>query len=153
MVAIESGSNNCFDHSGGNARRSRDWSVCMLGTETQVLQKAVYFAGACEGGMLKPRGRDCTPEAYIRRIRRLIAAEPCSVGGWIPEICVATDDPIAAELREMGIDLAEEKVWGRLETRARFDDTQLADFFHLVDRYHQDLSGWSFARVYGLPAS
>ena len=153
VIAVEAGSNNCFDGSGGNARRSREWGVCMLGTETQVIRRAVHAAGGCEGGMLKPMGRDCTPEAYIRRIRRLLAGEPKCEGFWIPEVRVASDHPAVADLRAAALDVHEEKVWDRLETRATFPWDRLGEFFRLVDRHHGDLPAWSFARVHGLPPS
>jgi hypothetical protein len=153
VVAIEAGSNNSYDGCGGNARRSRQWSICMLGTETQVIQRAVYAAGGCEGGMLKPMGRDCSPEAYISRIRRLLAGEPENEGFWIPEIRAGSDHPIVADMRAAGIDLHEEKVWDHRETRAAFPRRRLGEFFRLVDRYHTDLPGWAFGRVYGLPPS
>mgnify|MGYP006379730483 CR=1 FL=1 len=70
VIAIEGGDNNLRDAVTG--KRVRSWDVCMLGSAVQVLRQAVYLAGACEGGSLKPGSRDCSPEAYIRRIRRLI---------------------------------------------------------------------------------
>ena len=63
-------------------KRARSWEVCMLGSAEQVLKQAVYFAGACEGGSLKPGSRDCSPEAYIRRIRRLIEDDAPPARGW-----------------------------------------------------------------------
>jgi hypothetical protein len=70
VVAIEGGDNNLINTQTG--RCARRWEVGMIGTTTQVLKQAVEAAGACEGGMLKPGGRDGTPESYIRCIRQLL---------------------------------------------------------------------------------
>ena len=112
VVAIEGGDNNLRDAVTG--KRARSWEVCMLGSAEQVLKQAVYFAGACEGGSLKPGSRDCSPEAYIRRIRRLIEDDaPPARGCWYPSVRVAEAHPLAVHdplkglenLKESGDDL------------------------------------------------
>ncbi len=45
VVAIEGGDNNLYENRSG--RRVRHWESTMLGTETTVLKRAVYFAAAC----------------------------------------------------------------------------------------------------------
>lgn len=154
VVAIENGSNNCYDHSGRNARRARSWSACMIGTAEQVLMQAVSFAGDCEGGMLKPGGRDCSPESYIRRIRRLLAGpEYLSRGCWLPEIRVEPGHPVVAGARAIGLEPREEQTYGSTRSVIDFPRERLAEYFALVDRHIEDLPAWSLAQVRGLPDS
>lgn len=154
VVAIEGGDNNCYEHSGRNARRARSWSVCMIGTAEQVLMQAVAFAGDCEGGMLKPGGRDGTPESYIRRIRRLIAGpEYLTRGFWHPEIRVSAEHPVVADANALGVEAREEQVYGSVFSSIRFPRERLAEYFVLVDRHLDGLGAWAFAQVSGLPDS
>lgn len=68
VIAVEGGDNNI-----GDARRAaRRWEACMIGSARQVLKQAVGFAASCESEMLRPLGRRCSAEAYIRRIRCLV---------------------------------------------------------------------------------
>lgn len=71
-VCIEGGDNNVYESSAGNARRSRSWDCCMLGTREEVIEEACYFSAGCETGCLKINGSDCTPESYITRISNLL---------------------------------------------------------------------------------
>lgn len=74
VIATEGGSNNVTTVGrSGRERGVRDWYLSMIGTRTQVLRQAVMAAASCEGGALKPLGRHTTPEAYIGRVRRLLA--------------------------------------------------------------------------------
>lgn len=111
VVAIEGGDNNLRDAVTG--KRARSWEVCMLGSAEQVLKQAVYFAGACEGGSLKPGSRDCSPEAYIRRIRRLIEEDtPPARGCWYPSVRVAEAHPLAVHATQLDLrDRARAAVW------------------------------------------
>lgn len=72
-ICVEAGDSNVYDGSGGSARRSRKWQCSLLGTREEILEDACSFAGACEGGGLKPFGRDCTPESYLTRIETLLS--------------------------------------------------------------------------------
>lgn len=156
IVAIEGGDNNvCHSKTG---KRARSWEACMIGTKEQVLKQAVYFAGACEGGSLQPHGRHCTPEAYIRRIRRLLDSSAyLQHGYWSAELRVVATHAIVDDVRKLGLGLGLE-----LETRQSYGQEQAvvsfpmewyADFFRLVDKYGADLPAWCFAEVWGLPAS
>ena len=72
------GSSNCYevDHNrpGSVGRRARAWSMASFGRREQVMRTAVYFAGDCEGGMLKLRSATtgCDPETLIRSVRRML---------------------------------------------------------------------------------
>lgn len=142
VVIIETGPSNCYGHSN---RRVRDWQVCMIGTHDQVIQQTIRFAAECEGGMLKVRGRDCTPESYIRRIRRILAsAEPATDTAWHPHIAPYTDDdPIHTDPRMLRPD-------GTLRQTADWHRDGLRDFFALVDDHHDPDTGgliaWTFAK-------
>lgn len=153
IVAIEGGDNNLYDSL--TDKRVRSWDACMVGTRTQVLRQAVYFAGACEGGSLKPRGRDCTPESYIRRIRRLLdgAAIPSLPGRWQPELRVAPDHPAVAELRQMGLEPREEKRYGTLYAVADVPPEHLGAYFELIGRHYSSLHAWCWITVHGMPKS
>jgi hypothetical protein len=70
VIVVQHGPNNLIDYRTNAARR--DWSVCCIGTASQVLRQAVRRAAACESGSLKPHGQDCSPESYITRILRLL---------------------------------------------------------------------------------
>lgn len=72
FVCIEGGDNNCYESNGRNARRARSWSVCMLGTKEDILERTCYFAVRCESEGLQINGRPCTAEQYIKRIRKLV---------------------------------------------------------------------------------
>jgi hypothetical protein len=151
VVAIEGGDNNCYTHSG---KRARSWNVCMIGTKEQVLKRAVYHAGACESGCLQPRGRCYTPEAYIRRIRRLIDGPTYTQNGWwTPELRIAVDHPLVADLRQIGIEPTFEKRFGEMTTAVSLPQEAYPDFFRLVDKYGNVLPPWSLASVSGLPHS
>ncbi|WP_406625359.1 hypothetical protein [Acidovorax sp. SDU_ACID1] len=154
IVAVEGGDNNLYEANSG--RRARSWEACMAGTRAQVMKQAVYFAGTCEGGDLKPHGRDCTPESYIRRIRRLLddTKDTAREGRWSPRLRVPRDHPAVAELCERGLKPREEQRYGT--TCAVLDDVpaeHLGAYFELVERYAGTLHAWSWFEVYGLRAS
>ena len=151
VIAVEGGDNNLYESS--NGKRVRSWDVCMLGTATQVLKQAVEFGGSCEGGCLKPHGRDCTPEAYIRRIRRLIEAprEP-GHGCWYPYVLVPKGHALAAAAARMGLAVSDEKTYGLEREFVHVGPDQRHLVFEFVDRF-PDLNAWSLAKVSGLPKS
>jgi hypothetical protein len=151
VVAIEGGDNNLRDAVTG--KRARSWEVCMLGSAEQVLKQAVYFAGACEGGSLKPGSRDCSPEAYIRRIRRLIEdGAPPARGPLVPVHPSCRGAP-ARDLRGAvgSHDRARAAVW-RMVARVSLSNERRNLIFDFADRF-PDLRGWQLAAVSGLPAS
>lgn len=152
VVAIEGGDNNVRDSVTG--KRSRDWGVCMLGSAAQVLKKAVYFAGACEGGSLKPGSRDCSPEAYIRRIRRLIEANDALSmrGNWYPNVRVPEAHPLAAHAQQLGLSTVREQRYGDWFVRITLGEASRDLVFDFADRY-PDLQAWQLADVCGLPRS
>ena len=153
IIVIEGGDNNLYD---ARCRRSRSWNACMVGTRNAVLRQAVYMAGACEGGSLQPHGRHCTPESYIRRIRRLLDhAEdklPCG-GSWQPCLHVAQDHPVVAEIRSIGVEVRIESWYGSPRATAGIPSEHLAAYFGLIDRYIAELPAWCWIKVYGLPPS
>ncbi len=73
----QSGSSNCFEFgkNGNDGRRSRSWQADAFGTEKQVLAASIRTSGYIEGHSLRIGGfsRKSTPEAYIRRVRNLLA--------------------------------------------------------------------------------
>ena len=151
VVAIEGGDNNLCDAVTG--KRARSWDVCMLGSREQVLRQAVDFAGACEGGSLKPGSRDCTPEAYIRRIRRLVESATTSASGrWYPSVRVAETHPLVDHAKQRGLPVEREQRYGSWFAGVRLNDEQLELVFEFVDRF-PDLRGWQLAAVSGLPPS
>ncbi len=151
VVAIEGGDNNLRDTVTG--KRARSWEVCMLGSAEQVLKQAVYFAGACEGGSLKPGSRDCSPEAYIRRIRRLIEDDaPPARGCWYPSVRVVEAHPLAVHAKQLDLTIEREQRYGEWFARVALSNERRNLIFDFADRF-PDLRGWQLAAVSGLPAS
>lgn len=151
VVAIEGGDNNVRDAVTG--KRARSWDVCMLGTRAAVLKSAVDFAGACEGGSLKPAGRDCTPEAYIRRIKKLLEHPAVDgAGRWVPAVRLPEQDAAVADLMTMGLESRRFERYGQAQVQFVFPQDRLGEFFEFADR-HQRLPAWRLAEVVGLPAS
>lgn len=66
------GPSNCYES--GTNRRSRSWQLAAFGSREQVLRTAIYFAGDCEGGMLKYRSANgfVKPETFIASVRGLL---------------------------------------------------------------------------------
>lgn len=152
VVAIEGGDNNVFQPRTG--KRARSWEASMIGTADQVLRQAVYFAGGCEGGGLQPGGRWCKPEAYIRRIRRLIeAGDALQSGCWSAVLRVWPEHPAVTELRQIGLEPSVEAYCGKQRAIVNFRPEQYPQFFGLVDKYGDELPAWYFAKVFGLPES
>ncbi len=152
VVAIEGGDNNVRHAKTG--KRTRSWCAGMIGTAEQVLKQAVYYAGACEGGGLQPRGRWCTPEAYIRRIRRLIDGPTyLQHGWWTAELRIDSSHVAVAEVKHLGLEPRIEQRYGREQAIVPFPQERYTDFFQLIDKYGDDLPAWCFAEVHGLPAS
>jgi hypothetical protein len=151
VVAIEGGDNNLRDAVTG--KRARSWEVCMLGSAEQVLKQAVYFAGACEGGSLKPGSRDCSPEAYIRRIRRLIEdSAPPARGCWYPCVRVAEAHPLAVHATQLDLTIEREQRYGEWFARVALSNERRNLIFDFADRF-PDLRGWQLAAVSGLPTT
>ena len=151
VVAVEGGDNNLYDYV--TNRRSRNWDVCMIGTARQVLMQAVRFAGACEGGSFKPGGRDCRPEAYIARIRRLLETERLAAGGaWFPHVRLPQEHGAVPYLLARGFTLGSEVHYGEARVTVEVPPDRVDLPFDLVDRF-PDLMGWQLARVAGLPSS
>ena len=149
VIAIEGGDNNVWTGS----KRARSWSVCMLGSPHQVLRQAVYFAGACEGGGLKPGGRDCSPEAYIRRIRRLVeGAGLPSAGRWYPSIELEEKHPAVQYLAKHGCERRDIIRYGHRLVAYELRESERGLVFDLADEF-PELMAWNLAKVSGLPAS
>lgn len=152
IVAIEGGDNNvCHSKTG---KRARSWEACMIGTKEQVLKQAVYFSGGCESGSIQPHGRNCTPEAYIRRIRRLVDGPAyLQQGYWSAELRVAATHPIVDDVRKLGLELENQQRYGQEQGVVSFPMEWHPNFFRLVDKFGADLPAWCFAKVWGLPSS
>ncbi len=153
VIAIEGGDNNVYDRY--TSKRSRDWEACMVGTRNQVLRQAVKFSGACESGCLKPHGQDCTPERYIRRIRRLLdsAKEADARGHWRPRLRAAADHPAVAELRQLGLEPRQEQRYGVTSAVIEVPGEHLGAYFQVIDRHVHALQAWCWISVSGLPRS
>jgi hypothetical protein len=151
IVAIEGGDSNLREPRTG--RRARSWEVGMIGTSVQVLQRAVQVAAECEGGSLKLHDRDCTPEAYIRRIRKLLDSPPLTPqGAWEPRLRVPEGHPAAQQAASLALGTEVCTRYDRREVHVKFRPRELALFFDFVDRY-RDLKPWAVAEVFGLPES
>lgn len=149
LIAIEGGDNNVYNND--TNKRSRRWEVCLLGSATQVLKQAVYLAGACEGGCLKPRGQWCTPEAYIRRIRCLIEKPPTLPprSHWHPQIEIPVDHPAVDFLRPYGWTMTPKTWYGDTVMTVHIPETHHSIIFRLKDEF-PDLAPWRLAHVTGL---
>ena len=150
VVAIEGGSNNVWE----KTKRARSWNVGMLGTADQVLRRAVHVAGACEDGGLAPSGRNCSPEAYIRRIRRLIEGncEAPTFGRWYPSVQLPPDHPAVTYLVAKGCDQRVTTRFGKPLTAIELTDSQRHLVFDVAECF-PDLAAWSLASVSGMRRS
>lgn len=153
LIAIEGGDNRTF--SGPRGKRARRWDACMVGNCHQVLRQAVKFAGACEGGGLQPHGRRCTPENYIRRIRRLReeAATTTPQGYWRARLQADPAHPAVEALRRLGLEPRLEAGLGATRAIVEPSREHFAVYFELIDRHIDDLPAWCWFEVFGLPAS
>jgi hypothetical protein len=125
----------------------------MIGTEIQVIKIAVEMAACCEGGILKPLGRDCTPESYIRRIRRLLEAPPgLERGWWSARLRVPPSHAAVSLAKSLGLQITERVWYGEPEAIVHFESSELPRFFEFVDCF-PDVRPWRFAEVGGLPRS
>lgn len=153
VVAIEGGDNNVRMASTG--KRARSWEAIMAGTQDQVLRQTVYFAGACEGGGLQPQGRRCSPESYIRRIRRLLLtaeAAPTS-GHCLPLLRVAPEHPAVAAMLSLGMDVESENWFGATRAVVNIAHDKHGAYWEMLDEHLDTLHAWQCFRVGGLPAS
>lgn len=152
VIAVEGGDNNVSNARTG--KRARSWDACMIGTRVQVLRQAVYLAGSCEGGSLQPHGHYCTPESYIRRIRRLLEGPGyLKRGCWWPRLRIRPAHAVVSGLRALGIEPTLEKSYGEERAVVEFSADRQGEFFLLIDRYGDELPAWCWAEVTGLLAS
>ena len=150
VLSIEAGSNNCY---AGN-KRARSWQVMAVGTQDEVLRQTVRLASSCEGGMLKPGGKDCTPEALIGKVRRLLkeADKGGAESGWWAPAVRTTSEEVTARARELGASIVEEQFYGQTMTSALFQDN-LDGYFQFVSESHRTMYGHQLGKVYALRAS
>lgn len=147
VVAVEGGDNNI-----GDARRAaRRWEACMMGSAQQVLKQAVLFAGSCESELLRPLGRRCSAEVYIRRIRGLVEGrERAADGGyWLPDVVVPAGHPALLYAQEMRWAQEPRSRFGCSEVHVEIPPLQKELVFQLVDRF-SDLRAWHLVKVHGL---
>jgi hypothetical protein len=145
ILAVENGSNNCWERT----RRARSWQVDAIGTESHVLKRAVRIAGSCEGGMLQPRGRRCTPEQYIARIRWLLTERPEPQGvQWRARLRVDASHPAVAFAASHGRPVATKptSVDARFAV-VDFPPEQFALFFEIAEHF-EDLPRWALAEAW-----
>lgn len=164
VVAIEGGCNNTYESWPPN-KRTRDWTVEMIGTKDEVLIQAVRAAAYCESGDLRPLNRrDATPESYIRRIRRLIETPPrhATTAQWMPSITLDEDHPVLALAATLpGARLGKSFIkWAGTAPRrtVTFDLTDrsvLSGYFRRVAPFllTEKVRAWQLAEVSGLPES
>ena len=159
VIAIEGGPSNCYSHGSQGSRRVRHWGIGMIGTSRQILRQATRFASDCEGGMLKPGGRDCRPEAYIGRIRRLLERPEdtsWSMGHVVLHAKLPVDHPLTQVALGPGFGRENFREWGQDYVRLAPAGRDLwAEYLTLIDPYLDDFSlpPWSTGAVYGLPSS
>jgi len=159
-IAIEGGDNNLTEVGrDGRERRVRTWEIGMIGTHRQVLRQATRFASACEGAMLRPRGRCCTPEAYIRRIRGLMR-EPQDRSRTLGHLALAARFPakhaVASGAKEPGFTYYPETSFGQEFVKLiPLWKENWARYFELIDPYLDDfsLAPWSAGQVHAMPRS
>lgn len=140
------GSSNCYemDHSrpGGVGRRSRSWSMASFGCRDQVLRTAIYFAGDCEGSMLKYKSASsgCKPETLIRSVRQLLI-----------EADKMRDMPWAFKDQSLRFTLKSPTASAASETEKRYSIDEIGQFFadHPDWLSTRIANGSSFAKVYG----
>jgi hypothetical protein len=151
IVAIEGGVSTLRDTR--TDRQVRRWDVGMIGTSIQVLQQTVQVAGYCESGLLKLEDGPCTPETYIRGIRKMLESPPMAPPGrWKPRLRVPLRHPAVQRARSLGLTTRACTRDGKPEVRVQLRPQEVALLFDFVDRY-SDLSPWDFAEVFGLPGS
>lgn len=165
VIAIEGGDNNLTTTGReGVERRVRSWDIGMIGTETQVLRQATRYGSCCEPGGLKPAGRHCTPEAYIRRIRRVMAdahamggSDPClmqvsiGLGAELP-----ASHPLVMNAPIKGFSYIPEGGYGQSWVKFQpVGPDHWATFFAALDPYLDDfsLAPHRMGQIWGLPSS
>jgi len=160
VVATEGGSNNSSVRDrDGRERRTRDWSIAMIGTQVQVLRQTVRIAAECEGYGLRLKGRACTPEAYIGRIRRLLRhATPDFRRHVVLSPTVPDGHELVPVATAAGYVVYPDSWLG--ETRVKLipqrqDETHWSDYFSMLDPYLDagSLQPLRLGEVFGLPSS
>lgn len=147
VVAIEGGDSNVWI---GTHKRAREWEVGMIGTRAQVLKRAVAFASDCERRGLRLSTGPCTPEAYIRKIRRVLdEPEAAPPAWWRPLLRVEESHPAVVLARSE--DLHVERTEGD-GVEVSFRPEEMKVFFDFVDRFDA-VPPWRFAEVFRLPRS
>lgn len=161
VIAMEGGSNNLTERlRNGRERAVRDWYIAMIGSADQVLRQAVKVAGDCEGMSLRLNGRRTTPEAYIRRVRRLLDSARQDVQAHVG-LCVTVSrhHALAARCKQFG--MAEEQFTqygqelSRLRPPAGEDGADWGLFFRAVEPCLHDGSvpPGRLGEVFGMPTS
>lgn len=161
VIAMEGGSNNLTERSrSGRERAVRDWYIAMIGSADQVLRQAVKVAGDCEGMSLHLCGRRTTPEAYIRRVRRLLDSARDDAQEHIT-LCatVSRDHALIGRCRQFGMAEEQFTLYGQDLTRLRppegEDGADWGLFFRAVEPCLHDgtVQPGRLGEVWGMPAS
>ncbi|MBK4736040.1 hypothetical protein [Noviherbaspirillum pedocola] len=154
FVCIECGDSNEYEGPGHGARRARRWSVKMLGTLEDILEQACYYAVACETESMRPLARDCTAEAYIRRIRSLVDSARVTDGSVYAtpialsyECAVGSDDDILLQGKGVSREVDGNVRYAFLSTDGTTDYRTFFEVYPLLGRRHQH--AWCFAKCRG----
>jgi len=144
FVVVElGGDNNCIDLRG---RRARSWGATCIGPGWQVIGDCCRFAAGCSGGMTKLRGRQTTPEAYIRAYRKALASAANGLQGAASRnIQITARIRFARNDKNAAYHLAEAVKAGKTPREVtRFDETMDVVDFDLHNP--ADMSLWLHCR-------
>ena len=160
LIATERGSNNLYETQGGRERRVREWGIAMLGSLDEVMRQVVTTAASCEGGGLRVGGRLTTPEAYIRRMRRVLSNPREDVRLHVSlHATVKVDHPLVVRGKQFGLSVQSQKSCGTEEALLSPTQTQgepdWGTYLRVIDPFLHDgsVAPYHLGRVWGLPAS
>jgi hypothetical protein len=75
VLATLGGDNNVIEYA--TNRRARDWSVLAVGSQGQVMRRAIIMSASMEGGSMRIYGRkEATAETFIRMARSRLHNAP-----------------------------------------------------------------------------
>lgn len=151
VVAMETGSNNCFDH---NNRIARSWSAMMAGTHDEVMEKAAYLAGAFPGGAIRRVRGKTSACSFIKSIRaelensRTLAS--MQRGYWSPKVLVPYSDSAFGQINAMGFNAERCQRYSEPHIRADVPPAKKMQIFDLARLFPGVHPSYLF-EIYGLP--
>lgn len=154
IVAIEVGSNNVIDQ---RNRVARDWSVAMLGSHDEVLERACVVASAIPGGSMRKARGSITSKSYIASIRQALAdsrhASNIRTAHWCPNVRVVDSEDTQEQLNSLGLEFGERRVYSDSHHLAvTIPNHRKMEVFDLARRFPERHPSY-FVDVYGLPKS